>query len=289
MKRTMLFGLVLATILALFPVAGPAHAAEAASPSYGGQVCTYYWVKPGDTLSGIAQRYGMNMWTLAQRNGISNPNRIYVGQRLVISCHTPPPPPKPQPPKPQPPYYPPPPQPGDNTYPPGPCTPSCGNQPPPPPPPPVQCNIQPVQGFSKVWNNNPQVRQRLGCPTQPEQGFQAMQQFFRNGYVVQDLSNGQIIALYSNGRWEVYADTWTSSDPVYNPALIAPPGWCQPEYGIGKVWRNVDDVSQRLGWARWPQSPVSATRQQYEHGWMLWTSSQGVYVLYEDGTYQLFK
>lgn len=116
-----------------------------------------------------------------------------------------------------------------------------------------------------------------------------MQQYFKNGYVVQDLSNGQIIVLYNNGRWEVFTDTWTSGDPVYNPALVAPPGWCQPEYGIGKVWRNMDAVSQRLGWARWPQSPVNATRQQYEHGWMLWTSSQGVYVLYEDGTYQLFK
>jgi len=41
-------------------------------------------VKPGETLSGIAAYYGMNMWTLASYNGIANPNLIYVGQRLII-------------------------------------------------------------------------------------------------------------------------------------------------------------------------------------------------------------
>lgn len=41
-------------------------------------------VRRGETLSMIAQRYGVNMWVLARANGITNPNRIYVGQRLVI-------------------------------------------------------------------------------------------------------------------------------------------------------------------------------------------------------------
>ena len=39
-----------------------------------------YSVQRGDTLSAIAARYGVSMWTLAQYNGISNPSRIYVGQ-----------------------------------------------------------------------------------------------------------------------------------------------------------------------------------------------------------------
>jgi len=46
-------------------------------------------VQRGETLSGIAARYGMNMWTLARMNGITNPNRIYVGQQLVIPCAQP--------------------------------------------------------------------------------------------------------------------------------------------------------------------------------------------------------
>nr|HID13836.1 LysM peptidoglycan-binding domain-containing protein [Anaerolineae bacterium] len=41
-------------------------------------------VQRGETLYGIARRYGVSMWTIARANGITNPNRIYVGQRLVI-------------------------------------------------------------------------------------------------------------------------------------------------------------------------------------------------------------
>ena len=43
-----------------------------------------YIVRCGDTLSGIAWRYGVNMWSIVQANGIANPNCIYAGQRLYI-------------------------------------------------------------------------------------------------------------------------------------------------------------------------------------------------------------
>jgi putative chitinase len=43
-----------------------------------------YTVKRGDTLSGIASRHGTTVGALAQANGISNPNRIFAGQRLTI-------------------------------------------------------------------------------------------------------------------------------------------------------------------------------------------------------------
>lgn len=44
----------------------------------------YYVVKRGDTLSGIASKYGTTYQRLAQINGIANPNRIYVGQKIRI-------------------------------------------------------------------------------------------------------------------------------------------------------------------------------------------------------------
>ena len=45
----------------------------------------YYTVVSGDTLSGIASRYGTTYQHLAKINHISNPDLIYVGQRLLIS------------------------------------------------------------------------------------------------------------------------------------------------------------------------------------------------------------
>jgi LysM repeat protein len=41
-------------------------------------------VKPGDTFSGICQRYGADQSQVAQMNGIGNPNYIVVGQEIVI-------------------------------------------------------------------------------------------------------------------------------------------------------------------------------------------------------------
>ncbi len=52
------------------------------STSQGG---TTYTVQAGDTLSGIAAKYGTTYQELAVLNGISDPNIIHVGQVLVVS------------------------------------------------------------------------------------------------------------------------------------------------------------------------------------------------------------
>lgn len=52
------------------------------STSTGGT--SYYTVKSGDTLSGIANNYQTTVNTLARLNNLSNPNLIYVGQRLLV-------------------------------------------------------------------------------------------------------------------------------------------------------------------------------------------------------------
>ncbi len=68
--------LVVVTVVALMAIAlgvQPAHAQ--------GQVHT---VQRGETLSSIAARYGTTPQAIIQANGLSNPNLIYVGQRLII-------------------------------------------------------------------------------------------------------------------------------------------------------------------------------------------------------------
>lgn len=44
----------------------------------------YYTVISGDTLSGIADKYGTTYQEIAEMNGISNPNLIYTGQCLRV-------------------------------------------------------------------------------------------------------------------------------------------------------------------------------------------------------------
>ena len=55
---------------------------EAQQPS---GVC-WYTVRAGDTLAGIAQRYGTTVAWLTQTNNLANPNLIYVGQKLRVPC-----------------------------------------------------------------------------------------------------------------------------------------------------------------------------------------------------------
>lgn len=44
----------------------------------------YHTVKSGETLSGIASKYGTTYQKLAKMNGIANPNKIYAGQRIRV-------------------------------------------------------------------------------------------------------------------------------------------------------------------------------------------------------------
>lgn len=45
----------------------------------------YYTVQRGDTLSGIARKYGVTVRYLVNLNGIRNPNLIYPGQLIKVS------------------------------------------------------------------------------------------------------------------------------------------------------------------------------------------------------------
>ncbi len=69
MRKLLVIVLVLALVL---PAAGPAYAD------------TVYVVQAGDTLSAIAVRFDVSISAIMAANGLTNPNLIYVGQRLTI-------------------------------------------------------------------------------------------------------------------------------------------------------------------------------------------------------------
>ena len=62
----------------------PGQGSSPVTPSQPAASGDTYIVQHGDTLSRIALRHGVSMWTLAQLNGIQNTSFIYVGQTLSI-------------------------------------------------------------------------------------------------------------------------------------------------------------------------------------------------------------
>jgi LysM repeat protein len=67
-----------------------------------------YTVQRGDTLNGIARKYGVTVRDLVVANDIINPNLIFPGQKLIVPGYmSPQPPPEPEEPKPAPPPSPP--------------------------------------------------------------------------------------------------------------------------------------------------------------------------------------
>ena len=46
-----------------------------------------YTVKNGDSLSGIAARYGVSSREIAQLNNITNPNKLHVGQKILLPSY----------------------------------------------------------------------------------------------------------------------------------------------------------------------------------------------------------
>lgn len=147
------------------------------------------------------------------------------------------------------------------------------------------CSIAPILGFGQVWNTNPTVRQRLGCPTQAEISTWSAEETFIGGYMFWRGDLRLIYAVYNNGTWQSFVDNWEEGQMESDPAIVPPAGRYQPKRGFGKVWREQAGVRDKLSWATAEERGVQASWQAYNGGLMLWTQMLGVYVLYNDGTW----
>ncbi|MBI2862578.1 MAG: LysM peptidoglycan-binding domain-containing protein [Chloroflexi bacterium] len=66
------------------PTASPTSEPEDLGTSSPPEEPRVHVVQPGDSLYGLAQRYGTTVEAIAEANGITDPRRLSVGQELVI-------------------------------------------------------------------------------------------------------------------------------------------------------------------------------------------------------------
>jgi LysM repeat protein len=77
---------VILVLMLLASLLSPINAIAAPAQSNQGNTewVQVYTVQRGDTLSGIAQSFGVSQEALMKANSLDNPNQIYVGQQLII-------------------------------------------------------------------------------------------------------------------------------------------------------------------------------------------------------------
>ncbi len=152
--------------------------------------------------------------------------------------------------------------------------------------PPQQCGLTPVLGFGKVWMGHPTVGAGLGCPTDVEKGIWSAEQTFQNGYMFWREDTRRIYALFDDHTWQLFTDTWEEGDPEYDPNIVPPSGFYQPKRGFGKVWREQPGVREGLGWATKEERGSWASIEPFERGLMIWSDVEGIFVLYDNGTWE---
>jgi len=54
------------------------------APHYHGPTPTYYYVRPGETLYSIGQRFGVDHRKIARWSGVDDPGQLHLGQRLRL-------------------------------------------------------------------------------------------------------------------------------------------------------------------------------------------------------------
>lgn len=150
-----------------------------------------------------------------------------------------------------------------------------------------ECRIYPIRGFGLVYRESPEVAARLGCARAEEAPVPLARQSFERGLMLWRADTREILVFRRDGTWTVHGDTWQEGDLLAD-AGTPPDGLFAPVRRFGKLWRQLPEVRQALGWATAAEEPLPGAFQQFDGGRMIWTGDQVVYILYPDGRWQGF-
>jgi hypothetical protein len=147
------------------------------------------------------------------------------------------------------------------------------------------CANVPPGGFGAIFQVDPGIQTAIGCPLASAAAVSDnAYQPFQNGLMIWIASIGGsqpvIYALFNNGTYQRFNDTFREGVDPNSSGAVAPEGMQEPVRGFGKVWRDNPGVRDTLGWASAGESPGSAQVQLFERGEMVYVSQAGqIYIL----------
>ncbi len=104
-----------------------------------------------------------------------------------------------------------------------------------------------------------------GCPRSAPIYADGAEQHFERGVMLWNSQERMIYALFDDSgliAWRAYVDEWQEGDPASDPSIVAPTGLYQPVRGFGRIWREIPDVRDRLGWAVGAEASYPTTIQR---------------------------
>ena len=126
---------------------------------------------------------------------------------------------------------------------------------------------RPTGIFGPRWEGDGALQESMGyARSEQPNSVAAAYQYFEHGVMVWRSDTRQVYAIYDDGTWDLFDDTFVEGEAESDPALRAPSGLMQPVRGFGKVWRSDDVVRERLGWAIAKEAAINALIQDFEHG-----------------------
>ena len=146
----------------------------------------------------------------------------------------------------------------------------------------ADCAARPAPGaIADAWQNNDDVRKRLGCAVAKAQPVQTTQQFFKGGRMIWRPDTASIAVLYDDGRWQ----SVTSFNGL-QPADATPTCAVDPKLGFGRVWGGLPGATTRLGCPAGDEQGVTASAQMFEGGTALvFGNAPTPVLLFRDGSW----
>ncbi len=128
--------------------------------------------------------------------------------------------------------------------------------------------------FGANWTSNAPAVADLGCAGEPATPYIGTQQIFERG-VMYWIPSGEIWSVAPSGGIDGQFWYVLEAPPDQGWDVPPPEGLRMPEQGFGAVWKAVDGIRQRLGFARTGEQSASLAIQRFDGGALIRDETAG--------------